>query len=492
MRDRRDIIRAGVKAKVTNMSEIRSMYNEFDEGGSTKNYSLAPDKYDVILDDNLRSKTYPRTIYDLPLKNGTREDAIRRDRLASGGLESVSPEFQALTAGVGMLPKAVTTLGKIVATGLHGAFQGAIANASNLSGSEQNLGGLAEDVLGGAVIGGALKGIGLGAKGIGKRLIKPTSSVDDIVDLWRIQEKGARPMSELASVDTPLRLGAGEKYPDVIAEQIVNDNANLLRNKGVSDAYDVARAIGRGADKNTVPSEVYRGVKIPLSNEGITRLSNKRIIHYNQVDPEHLMTNNEGMLKMRDYAASQDIERLQGIDGDFIGNSDYMHRGAWTSNKQGAAEYGSTGLNIVDDVLFPGELNIQYSKSGSKGDYPQGMLQEFKVMNPDKMFGVNRQSIDNLQKLMSKKLNKPIDKISLKESEDLLRKWGIDYLYGEGFRGVPEYHFLPGKMTPTDSKYLYKNGGALGNNGMFDMTNPNIYKGLIPAAGLYGLSQQNK
>ena len=30
---------------------------------------------------------------------------------------------------------------------------------------------------------------------------------------------------------------------------------------------------------------------------------------------------------------------------------------------------------------------------------------------------------------------------------------------------------------------------AIGNNGMFDMTNPNIYKGLIPAAGLYGLTQ---
>ena len=31
----------------------------------------------------------------------------------------------------------------------------------------------------------------------------------------------------------------------------------------------------------------------------------------------------------------------------------------------------------------------------------------------------------------------------------------------------------------------------IGNNGMFDMTNPNIYKGLIPAAGLidmYNLS----
>lgn len=33
---------------------------------------------------------------------------------------------------------------------------------------------------------------------------------------------------------------------------------------------------------------------------------------------------------------------------------------------------------------------------------------------------------------------------------------------------------------------------ARGNNGMFDMTNPNIYKGLIPAAGLYGLTQSKK
>ena len=33
---------------------------------------------------------------------------------------------------------------------------------------------------------------------------------------------------------------------------------------------------------------------------------------------------------------------------------------------------------------------------------------------------------------------------------------------------------------------------AIGNNGMFDMTNPNIYKGLIPVAGLYGLTQSKK
>ena len=33
---------------------------------------------------------------------------------------------------------------------------------------------------------------------------------------------------------------------------------------------------------------------------------------------------------------------------------------------------------------------------------------------------------------------------------------------------------------------------ATGNNGMFDMTNPNIYKAIIPAVGLYGLTQSKK
>lgn len=84
---------------------------------------------------------------------------------AKMGLESVSPEFMIMTGGVGALgTKALTTAGKIGQTMLHGAGQGAIANMSNLSGSEQNVQGLATDILGGAVIGGLLKGSGLIAK----------------------------------------------------------------------------------------------------------------------------------------------------------------------------------------------------------------------------------------------------------------------------------------------------------------------------------------
>jgi len=71
-----------------------------------------------------------------------------------------------MTAGVGnIVAKAPTVLGKIGQAAMHGASQGVMANAANISGSEQNLSGLATDVLGGAIIGGGLRSVNLGAKG---------------------------------------------------------------------------------------------------------------------------------------------------------------------------------------------------------------------------------------------------------------------------------------------------------------------------------------
>lgn len=96
----------------------------------------------------------------------------KRNPNAKMGLEIVSPEFQLLTAGVGSLAgKASTIIGKIGQTMLHGAGQGAMANMSNLSGSEQSASGLAQDVLGGAVVGGLLKGVGVGVKPTSKYIL---------------------------------------------------------------------------------------------------------------------------------------------------------------------------------------------------------------------------------------------------------------------------------------------------------------------------------
>ena len=55
-----------------------------------------------------------------------------------------------------------------------------------------------------------------------------------------------------------------------------------------------------------------------------------------------------------------------------------------------------------------------------------------------------------------------------------------------------------GKMPNIDvikNVVKFKNGGTIGNNGMFDMTNPNIYKGIVPgaiAAGAAASTMSNK
>jgi hypothetical protein len=261
--------------------------------------------------------------------------------------------------------------------------------------------------------------------------------------------------------NSPLLLNAAKNYPSHNYDKVVNETANLLRRKGVKDPFEVADAIGLYTDKSVIPNNVFRGVKIPIDDTGLSQLNNKRSMVYTDVHPENIMTNNEGMLKMQEYAVGQNLKRLQGIDKNIIGSSDYLHSGAWTSNKQGAMEYGNTGKGIYDDPIFPGELQIRRKISQEAGDHPQGMLQEFLVNKDKPLFGVDRQAMDNVADLISKKLNKPVNEITLKESEETLRSFGIDYFKGGGFRNVPEYHFMPGKMKPTNSKFIYKNGGWL-------------------------------
>ena len=232
-------------------------------------------------------------------------------------------------------------------------------------------------------------------------------------------------------------------YGNATGDDIVNAQANTLRNKGVgADAFDVSEAIGRYAHTKPIPNEVYRGVKMPLNEEGLSRLINKRVMNYKQVPSRNILHNNEGVLKMQSYAVDPNLKRVQGIDGSNIGNSNYMHNNVWTSNKQGASEYG------------------RYA-SEARASGPQGLLQKFSVNKDKPLFGAETSSIGNLQELMSKKLGKPVNQITLKESEDVLRKWGIDYFSDRGFRGVPEYHFLPGKTTATTSEFLYRKGGVL-------------------------------
>ena len=278
-------------------------------------------------------------------------------------------------------------------------------------------------------------------------------SIDDVVTSGRVQAPVVLPKPTvqpppIKSIPSyapvkpkTLTLPPRKGYGNTTGDNIINTQANLLRNKGVGpDAFEVSEAVGRYAHTTGIPAEVYRGVKIPLTPEGFANLSNKRIMNYSQAGSKNIMYDNKGFLKMQSYAIDPDLRRFQGIDGTNIGNSNFLHNNVWTSNLQGASEYG------------------RYSAPNNK---VQGLLQKFSVDKSKPLFGVESQSIGKLQNLMSKTLKKPINNITLKESESLLRKWGIDFVSGKGFRGVPEYHFLPSKITPTTSKFIYKKGGLL-------------------------------
>lgn len=169
-------------------------------------YSFVPGKYKVpeLSEQELKKRIWAQQAEESKQRqaNNTTSEFIngRPNPNARMGLEIVSPEFALMTGGVGGLAsKATTTAGKIGAAALHGAGQGAMANMANISGSEQNLSGLATDVLGGAAIGGGLKGIGL--------KIKPT-------DKYVLQK--SRPYlpdeKSIPMIDSQINSGPGEAY----------------------------------------------------------------------------------------------------------------------------------------------------------------------------------------------------------------------------------------------------------------------------------------
>ena len=95
---------------------------------------------------------------------------------------------------------------------------------------------------------------------------------------------------------------------------------------------------------------------------------------------------------------------------------------------------------------------------------------------------VNRKGVNNLKEYFKDSKNISTDNVA-KYIEDK----NLDYIK---LKNVSDN--LIGTETIVNHKPGNYLKSAVGNNGMFDMTNPNIYKGLIPAAGLYGLTQSKK
>lgn len=95
---------------------------------------------------------------------------------------------------------------------------------------------------------------------------------------------------------------------------------------------------------------------------------------------------------------------------------------------------------------------------------------------------VNRKDVSNLKEYFNDSRN-----ISTNDVAKYIEDKNLDYIK---LKNVSDN--LIGTETIVNHKPGNYLKSAVGNNGMFDMTNPNIYKGLIPAAGLYGLTQSKK
>jgi hypothetical protein len=234
----------------------------------------------------------------------------------------------------------------------------------------------------------------------------------------------------------------------------------------------------------------------------------------------------------------KDYENIEQVyRGARFHNPEFLEKGTFTANKNVAKRYANIeGVNRILtpdlDPLDSGLYNLARKKSKNSfelnfnKDYWDNLPLESKEIRIEAHYNDLKDHI-NILKTEKKKdpelydLLKKSAKVRIHKERDYLNnlkssKDNNDQLM-ESFRSEL------GKTTTTDdfAKYLEKHNidniklnniideglgdvtivnhkqgnylkSLIGNNGMFDMTNPNIYKGLIPAAGLYGLSQQNK
>ena len=351
MRERRDIMRLHIQNGISDIKEIKTRYNSLGDGGDktdliskpkytgsdsvTTNYMVDPEKLRnrAIQDQINRYNGQPQTVDDLPLVRGTREQFNNRRNLATGAAKMVSPEFQLMTAGVGSLAtKASTVLGRIGQTALHGGVQGAIANASNLSGSEQNLSGLATDVLGGSITGGVLKGVGLGVE-------KAYQIADPHIQLYNFQ----RSIGKLPS-----------------ASNLSNYDSNSLlemRNEMLEPA--IKRFISSGNDF-TAAEDLYDNELIELYKRGISQLDRNRLV-YPLTD------------KRRFPKSSPDVAIDNGILRDLVGTESWSTRPEFTDKlfdkTYSARKYNPELLdmmkknNVYPYTVAPNELSRSFSRS---------------------------------------------------------------------------------------------------------------------------------
>jgi len=170
--------------------------------------------------------------------------------------------------------------------------------------------------------------------------------------------------------------------------------------------------------------------------------------------------------------------------------------GTWMKNSDGSAFSGTP-----EQFVQQRSKNFKnYFKNSDIKDYHDNPLivynssyEKFNSFDPSKSQLANKSFYfaSNLNK--SREYGNELRSVYLSDPTINMSGDGVEYIA----RGTKRPSFgYQGKDVDIDivqggDEYIVRNPNviksAIGNNGMFDMTNSNIYKGLIPAAGLYGL-----
>lgn len=572
MREKRDMMRLHIKNGITNLDDIRSSYNEFKEGGNiygrkttTSNqmqlspmrpaeqqmdYSFVPGKYKVpgLSEQELRKRVWAQDVEKSRIRqaNNTTSEFIngRPNPNAKLGLEIVSPEFALMTGGVGSLGNmATTTAGKIGAAALHGAGQGAMANMANISGSKQNLEGLAADVLGGAVIGGGLKGIGLSAKPTAKYALEKAEPY--LMGNKQIPMTGYKPKQEFwnpfskevkSSVDSHLQGNDAIKMFQEYGGENLNNAGDigvqirayvpearriygLENNLNITD-NQIAEALYKQAKTISNDNSPKIGFKVGYDN-GSTILSKSAnpIEHLFEAKDPGWIDNTYGVFTLNDitntpgvslYGRDVAVSKLPGYK-----NTDWsgVHHveGSIPVRKVG-------GLTLVDGQKI--DALIQRKTPGQKiiTDIPGFTTFDYGNVRPEnaKAFKLFEEKSKTLGDSYAGK-HMQFGEFGIDPNRTLL-EYGKDYAraYDDilNIQNNVDRIDLPKNYTkpingglPIKSEYPNSEYQIFTNKGLKDVKhllpydmrvkrdwkNPNIYKSVIPTVGIgYGLYNQNK
>ena len=398
---------------------------------------------------------------------------------------------------------------------------------------------------------------GIGAKNTGQfvnNLVNPVagigtaSSVDNLIDLWRIQERGARPLSELAAEGKLGKMFQNERAINSFKDREQHFGQWFTKDKNDFEFYKADREfkdpeilhlrvpesqLGNYTNYNKSLSRApEREFVIPFEDQNKFIQTSKSEIDWGKWNKE--IPENKAL--MQEYNAIEqqakatgtwmknpDGSPFKGTPEQFVQQNSANFKKAYPegfdNTYRGTSRFYNT--NLLNEPLFTGDISnaSHYTATNSPGFWN---VNKNKIGDMTNFTETSLQSPEHLS--LVKEASKSGDWTKVREYEfnqiNSSNSGGIHNFYvpksknkividaqGKEWTNIP----YDGKEMPTDFvaedlfnknlDYIDINNvrdprignikiinpnkinvkSAIGNNGMFDMTNPNIYKALAPA-----------